>query len=235
MDQKHFDILIRSVCGLRSRRTVLGGLVGAGAGWGLARLPELAAAKKKRSPKRTNGLCRQNGSRCTKRRKQCRKEYCLRAPFTIEAKWTQTADHESYLFVPAQDATSGPFPFIDSVCNPDRMPCAGAFPFACVDHDEQQAGAETTTIHTLLKGTYEYWIELFSTTPADELTIVLKDGAGRVVRQWANPANPADKRVGWHVFNIDGNGGHVTSIDTLTDTRPPNAAHDPNTYLCPEV
>jgi len=61
---------------------------------------------------------------------------------------------------------------------------------------------------------------------------VLKDNGGRVVRQWLNPANPGSEN-GWHVFDIDGTTGLITSIDELIDDGVPQGAHDPATDVCP--
>ena len=48
MDQHHFDTLTRSLTSVPSRRTLLRSLAGLGLGLGVARLPQAAAAKKKR-------------------------------------------------------------------------------------------------------------------------------------------------------------------------------------------
>jgi hypothetical protein len=159
----------------------------------------------------------------------------MNAPFTIEAIWTEsTADHDTVLFVPQENEATGPFPFIHHGCNPDDG-CAATYPFACVSRDAQGPGNEITTVHELLPGTYEYWIELYTTTPASELTIVLKDSGGRVMRRWQNPANPVNKQVGWHVFDVDGRHGRVTAIDELIDEALERGAHDPNTNVCPSL
>ena len=228
MDQHRFDTVARSLSGFRSRRTVLGGLAGAGLGWGVARLPGPAEAKRKR--KRRQGLCQKNGARCTKPGKRCQKRYCLNAPFTIEANWPEQAGHAIVLFVPPENATTGPAPYIHDGCKPDEYDCEGTYPFACVDGDDDVAGPKVTMIHRRLPGTYEYWIELGATSLAGEATVALKDGTGRVVRQWANPA----RQMSWHVFDVDGRDGRVTAIDGLIDEALPRGAHDPNTHVCPD-
>ena len=252
MDQHRFEALIRAWRGVPSRRHLLRGLAGAGFGLGVARLPAGGEAKRRNTIKSKNtgqgkgkprlsarkgqSLCKRNGAKCTTSGKNCKKRFCLNAPFTIEANWTKTADHDTYLFVPAENETTGPSPFIHHACTPDTSKCEEEYPFACVNKDEQQSGSEITTIHQLLPGTYEYWVELATTTPAGELTIVLKDNDGRVVRQWTNPANDsATIDVGWHVFDVNGNNGRVTSIDELNEPGYlPDAAHDPNTNVCPQ-
>ena len=230
MDQHCFDTLTRSVSGLRSRRTVLGGLVGAGLGWGVARLPSSAEAKNRR--KRKQALCRQDGSPCRKPGNQCRQQYCLNAPFTIEAQWTQTVDHATFLFVPSENATTGPAPYIDDYCNPIDSSCDGdVYPFACVSHNARGPGDEITTIYQLLPGKYEYWIGIDDARPAGEVTAVLKDSGGRVVRQWTNPASATNRRA-WHVFDVDGHHGRVTAIDELISGGPPQQVNDPSTDVC---
>jgi hypothetical protein len=228
VDQHRFDTVARSLSCFRSRRTVLGGLAGAGLGWGVARLPGPAEAKRKR--KRRQGLCQKNGARCTKPGKRCKKRYCLNAPFTIEANWPEQAGHAIVLFVPPENATTGPAPYIHDGCKPDEYDCEGTYPFACVDGDDDVAGPKVTMIHRRLPGTYEYWIELGATSLAGEATVALKDGTGRVVRQWANPA----RQMSWHVFDVDGRDGHVTAIDALIDEALPGGAHDLNTHVCPD-
>jgi hypothetical protein len=233
VDQKHFDILTHSVSGFPSRRHLLRGLAAAGLGLGVARLPDLAAAKnrRKRKPKSRKGLCQKNGSACSKPGKNCKQQYCLRAPFTIEARWTESSrsDHDAFLFVPPEDATTGPAPHIYWSCTPTTSTCEEAYPFACLNQDAYGPGDEITTIHQLLPGTYEYWVRLYQETPVGEVTIVLKDGNGRIVREWANPANPSTGDVYWHVFDFDGATGRVSAFDDRT----PQPVPLPTTDVCP--
>jgi hypothetical protein len=208
---------------------------------GAARLGDGAVAKHRRKRKKQRGLCRPDGSACRKPGTSCSKSYCLRAPFTIEASWTQSsaiADTDTFLFVPPQNQTTGPAPFILPDCFPNTTRCEEAYPFACINTDIATTGTEITTIHQLLPGRYEYWLELGNPTAADEVTVVLKDAAGRVVQQWMSPANPLTQKVGWHVFDVDGRQGRVTSIDErlrddATTTYLPYGAHDPFTNVCP--
>jgi hypothetical protein len=127
---------------------------------------------------------------------------------------------------------------IYAICNPETSRCAEAYPFACVD-DDAIIGAEVTTIHRLLPGMYEYWIELESrpSNPDGEVTVTLKDKRGRVERRWTRRPDPTVVAgQGWHVFDIDGRSGRVTAIDEApADPRIdlPDDAHDPNTNVCP--
>ena len=53
------------------------------------------------------------------------------------------------------------------------------------------------------------------------------------MREWPSPANASTQQIGWHVFDIDGTTGIVTSVDTVTDSYLPRSAHDPYTDVCP--
>jgi hypothetical protein len=236
MDQHRLPPLTRSLTSIPSRRDVLHALAAAGLALGVARFPGSAEAKKKR--KRKQALCRKDGSPCRKAGKTCKKGYCLSAPFTIEAKWTesQTADHDTFLFVPPENATTGPTPYVTVGCNPTESNCeTDVYPFVCVSQDARGPGDEVTTVRRLLDGTYEYWIGLDHLTLAGELTIVLRDSNGHVVRGWTNPANPSTQSgVSWHVFDIDGDDGRVTSIDEPIDGGPPQQVNEPSTEVCPK-
>lgn len=195
-----------------------------------------AEAKKQRC----KDCCRPNGRPCKKKSKRCKATFCLNAPFTIEANWTAaTSDHDTFLFVPPEDETTGSSPYIDFGCNESDSTCEDEYPFACVDQDATGPGNEVTTVYRLLPGTYEYWIELYTptgATPAGELTIVLRDKGGRVVRRWANPAaDPSGPEAAWHVFDIDGSNGSVASINQLdlNNGNLPAGAHPDGTDVCP--
>ncbi|MGH2618113.1 MAG: twin-arginine translocation signal domain-containing protein [Thermomicrobiales bacterium] len=233
LNEQRFDVLAHSVSGVPSRRRLLGALTAAGAGLGLTQLPKSADARRKEKPRKRKGLCKKNGTACTRPNKTCQKRYCLNAPFTIAAVWTQSRDHDTYFFVPPQDEATGPSSYIRFSCNPDNSFCEETYPFACVSQDAPGPGDEITTIHQFLPGTYEYWINLYKTTPAGEVTVALKDSNDRVVRQWTSPANPADTKLGWHVFDIDGRDGRVTAIDALHDDDPPSINY-PSTNVCPK-
>ena len=228
MNQHRFDALARTLSGTPSRRRLLRGLAAGGLGWGLgaARLAESGATKSK-------GLCRRNGSKCRGPGKNCKKQYCLNAPFTVTAAWTVEADHATFLFVPPAGATTGSGLYIDYACNESGDACEEAYPFACVDKDESDSGGEVTTFYRCLAGTYEYWVELDAAADAGEVVVTLRDQGGRVVRQWENPAVPAGKELGWHVFDLRGAAGAVASIDELIDGDLPEGAHNPATDVCP--
>lgn len=137
-----------------------------------------------------------------------------------------------------ENAATGPAPQVYSSYNPGNSRCEEIYPFACVDKDEHEIGAEVTTIYRLLAGTYEYWIELDSQpdVPDGEMAVVLKNRSGRVVRQWARRADPAVNKLGWHVFDVDGRDGRVTTVDAVLTQAPlylPKGAHDPYTLVCP--
>lgn len=226
MDDLAFDTWTRRTFGLAT-----GGLAAAGL-LGLGGLHD-ADAKKKKKKKKCKGCCTKSGSSCKKKSKKCKASFCLNAPFTITAAWTVEADHDTFLFVPQEVGSTDPSPYIDYSCNVSDDPCNTQYPFACVDGDETSAGDEITTIYQLLAGKYEYWIELESTSAAGDLTITLRDNDGRTVRTWTNPAVPGADQVGWHVFDIDGTKGTISSIDQLISDSLPDGAHDPNTDVCP--
>jgi hypothetical protein len=218
-----------------SRRHLLRGLAGTGLGWGAAWLAAGGEAKSRGKNKTKQPLCKRNGARCRKEGSGCKAKFCLTAPFTIEANWSEEADHDTYLFVPHKNGSTGPAPYILQACNPSESACEdpALYPHACVSEDERSAGREITTIYKLLNGSYEYWIDLDSATAAGEQEIVLRDMGGRLVRRWTNPFNSSSTSESWHVFDFDGKRGSVTSIDELIDGFLPGAAHDPNTYVCP--
>jgi hypothetical protein len=55
-----------------------------------------------------------------------------------------------------------------------------------------------------------------------------------VLATWHNPANLSGmQEIGWHVFNIDGATGQVTTAgETINDTLP-DAAHEEYEDVCP--
>ena len=179
------------------------------------------------------GGCRQNGSACRKPGRDCQKRFCLSAPFTIAATWTEERDHDTYVFVPPQNAETGSSPYLDFRCNPESTTCEEAYPFACVDGDERESGDELTTVHRLLPGRYEYWIDLYDPSPAGAVTVILKAANGRVVREWTSPSTAALDSSAWHVFDVDGRDGRVTAVDELAEGPMPDAAHDSFTTVCP--
>lgn len=241
MGHDHFDALARDVAGF-SRRAAVGMVV-----TGLAGItaPEIEARKrrkrrKKKTKKRgnpqapggvpqvpTGPLCTETGEACAVAGSTCQAQFCLQAPFTISATWSSQINHDTWLFVPPQNATTGPSPQIDYDCNPAKSRCAQAYPFACVNRDASGPGDEITTIHGLLPGTYEYWIFL-GIAPAGDLKVTLTDGGGRVVRAWSSPAVSSALDGFWHVLDVDGTNGRVVSFDA-----PPVRFRTPVTNVCP--
>jgi hypothetical protein len=207
------------------RRTLLrGALSGAFVAW----LTETRAAKKK--PR-----CKPNGAKCAKKSPECKSANCLRPSFTIRAKWANTeSDHDTYFFVPNQKGSSDPFPLIVYTCNSDETNDGALYPFAFVSQDAAGPGDEVTTVRKLLKGTYEYWIEVDSEVAAGDLEVILRNKDGKLVRSWSSPANPSADQRGWHVFDINGKTGSVDSIDTLVAGDLPDGAHDQHTDVCPD-
>ena len=133
--------------------------------------------------------------------------------------------------MPEENASTGPGPYFNFTCNEANSQCESKYPFACITESNSAPGEGITTIYTLLPGTYEYWIQLHDQTDAMELKIVLRNKNGDVVREWRNQENQNVDR-GWHVFNIDGKTGSITSIDELADQTLPKAAVDPFTFVC---
>src|SRR5262245_38609303 len=97
MDHNRIADLTRSMSVLPSRRHLLRGLAGSGLGWGMARFPGLTEAKRRRTRKQNNtkGLCKRNGAPCNEPGRKCKQQFCLRAPLTIVASWTEEADQDT--------------------------------------------------------------------------------------------------------------------------------------------
>jgi hypothetical protein len=236
VDQFRVDAVARFLSVVPSRRHLLRGLAGAGIGLGVARLPECAEAKepkkrrkkKHRQNKDAGPLCARNGERCERQGANCHASHCLKAPFTIEAIWESDAIHATYFHMPPENGATGPSPYISNDCDQSNSACAEEYPFSCVNGDTQGPGNFIATIHELLPGVYEYWLDLDTPVAAGELAIVLRDAGGRVVREWANPAHAAyPNGTGWRVFDFDGD-GRVRSIDATL-----NGYYDPATDVCP--
>lgn len=172
-----------------------------------------------------------------KKVKPCLGGPCFRAPFTIEAQWTVEKDHDTYLFVPYETGNTGPSPYISMDCRPDNSNCeTDVYPFACVDQDAWGPGPEVTTIRQFLAGVYEYWIKLAYQSAAGDVTVLLRNADGKVLRQWASPANPSGGNpLGWHVFDIDGATRQITSVDQVaSEAGPlPARAHESSRNVCP--
>jgi hypothetical protein len=232
MDSACVDRLTRITmsCGTRRALLAMVGLAGGAQRSGIAK-------RKKRRKKRCATCCRPGGSTCRKGTKACKPKFCLGAPVTIEAAWSKPGtDHETYLFVPNAAGASLDAPHISDICNPDRSACEeDRYPYACVNRNADGPGGEVTTIRRLLPGTYEYWISVYTDSPAGDLAVTLRDQNGRIVRTWVAPPTGSIDELSWHVFDLDGSTGRVTSLDRAIGTgNLPFDAHDPAVRVCPE-
>jgi hypothetical protein len=230
MDAHRFDQLtrqFRNVASVIPRRRFLQGASALGMVLGSTIVLSGETAAKMR--------CRKNGNRCKKRTKKCKTRYCLRTPFTVEARWSNVeTDHDTYLFVPNDAGADLPFPYIKFRCSSQDTDDGTLYPFAFVSGDAQGPGDEITTIRQLLPGTYEYWILLYAPSPAGDLTVNLRNANGREMRSWTSPANSSLETVGWHVFDLDGATRNIASVNETIDDSLPFGAHDPNTDVCPD-
>lgn len=233
MDADRFDALTHALTTARSRRGALATLLGGTLG--LLGLIETAGnkGKGKKKRKRKQDLCLNDGSRCKKESKQCSANFCLKTPFTIEARWSNPdTDHDTYLFLPNAPGAALPSPYLDYSCGSSSTNAGTVYPFAFVSQDATGPGDEVTTVKKLLTGTYEYWIELAESAPPRELTVTLRNANGKAIRSWLSPANPS-VQVGWKVFNIEGDSRRITSIDLLINSDLADGAYAPNTDVCP--
>jgi hypothetical protein len=158
------------------------------------------------------------------------------APFTVEAAWDTASDHDTFLFVPAPPGVEVEHAYINYFCNSDETENGTVYPFAFVSEDAGGGGgqnAEVTTVRALLSGTYEYWIEVEAKVPAADLTVTLRNFGGHIVRAWTSPANDSIDQLGWHVFDIAGPSGVLTSVDHLRTEGLPELYED-NGYVCPD-
>ena len=143
MDHKQFDTFTRR------RFAVIAGGLATFMGLGLA---EHTSAKNKGGAKKkkvNQARCRADGTLCSKKDKQCQSQFCLHAPFTVEASGTSTGDQDAYLIVPPQNASTGPGPYLNFPWSSGSSQCATAYPFSCID-----SGDGVTTVHKLLPGAY---------------------------------------------------------------------------------
>lgn len=229
MNPNRFDRLSRTLGTATDRRTLLQGTAAfTAAVVGGAVLADVAEAK---------ALCRKNGSRCKKKSKRCQAKYCVKTPFTIEARWSNpTSDHDTILFVPNKEGSNLSSPFIAQSCSGASSNCVNEYPFACVSQDAQGPGDEITTVLRLLGGTYEYWIRLAKGAPGGDVEVTLRNAGGRVIRSWSSPENPeSQKRFGWHVFDLARNDRSISSVDERIDHEWPWAGHSPGFNICPWI
>ncbi len=235
MDANRFDRFARVLTPTPTRRNFGRSLTGLALGGALGSLfgrAETEAGRRKKKRKRKQDLCLNDGSRCTKESKNCSATFCLKTPFTIEARWSNPdTDHDTNVFVPNAPGAALSSPYIDYNSGSSCTNSGTVYPFAFVSQDATSPGDEVTTVKRLLAGAYEYWIELAESSPPRELTVTLRNANGKVVRSWLSPANPS-VQVGWHVFDIEGASKRITSIDLVIDSDLADGAHAPNTDVC---
>jgi hypothetical protein len=217
-----------------TRRRVSGGLgyfaavlVGLGASQ-----PSLAKHKK---PKRCNDCCRENATRCTKASGRCKSKFCLKPPFTIEARWSSSLqDHDLFLFVPNAPGNHDPAPFIDYSCLAGDTNDGALYPYAFASGDAQGPGDEVITVKRLVAGRYEVWVRVDGPALAKDLTVQLRAANGKVIGAWESPPNPdaGNGLVGWHLFDIDGDTRSITVFDAA-GIDPFEDAHPDHTFVCP--
>ena len=234
MDAHRFDLLTRAWIATGSRRAVFGVLAAVA---GLLRNAEAAIGKKKRSKKgkRSKILCRSDGRLCKKESERCKRKFCLKTPFTIEAQWlSPSQDHDAFLFVPNEPGNNEPFPFIAYSCLAGDTNNGALYPFAFMSGDAQGPGDEVATVQRLLEGKYEYWTRVHGPAASGDLTVRLRNANGKVIDTWTSPPNPSstNEQVGWHVFDINGATHSIKVVDEA-GIDPFDDVHPENTDVCP--
>jgi len=229
MQTSRFDQLTRQLSTRTGRRRVVQTALVLGASViGVSHQDEAEAAT----------LCLKDGSQCKTKSSTCQTMFCLKAPFTIEARWSSDSNHDIYLFVPKQSGSGDPGPYINYSCDPAigfYETCDTEYPFACGDGDQGAGGDEIMTVHKLLPGHYEFWVSLYS--PADraagDLSVKVRNRDGRILRTWKSPAFPGGSSYSWHVCDIAGNTRSLKSVDVRKSELLPDVARYPNTDVCP--
>ena len=220
MDAQRFDSIVKS---LRTRRSALGLVAGFAALLGMGH--DEAAAK---------NLCRKNGTSCRKKSRRCKSTFCLKTPFTIEARWElNNQDHDAILYVPNAPGSSVPFPYIDYACLAGDTDNGKLYPFAFSSGDAQGPGDEVVTVQRLVAGKYEFWGRIHGPAAFGDLTVSLRNGNGKLLRAWSSPPNPSGSTLlDWHVFDIDGaNHSIKSSGETITGLF--STVRADSTYVCP--
>lgn len=230
MDAHRFDALTRASVASGSRRAVV---VALAAVTGLLGNAGVAVGKKKGG--RNQILCRPDGRPCKKQSDRCKRKFCLKTPFTIEARWSSSSqDHDAILFVPNEPGNTDPFPYIDYGCLASDTNNGTLYPFAFMSGDVQAGpGAEIATVRRLLAGKYEFWGRIHGPAASGDLTVRLRNANGKVIGAWDSPPNPSGSvLLDWHVFDINGVTHSVTVsgkvVNGLFDTVRPDT-----TYVCP--
>ena len=92
-------------------------------------------------------------------------------------------------------------------------------PYAELDVDDITSfGPETVTIAQRFSGTYQYKVYQYSSDgnlPTSGGRVALYDATG-LVNSWNIPTSGTGRW--WNVFNIDGDTGAITSINTITSS-----------------
>jgi hypothetical protein len=193
------------------------------------------AASGKKKGKGSKNRCRRDGRRCKKASERCKRQFCLKTPFTIEARWASTSqDHDAILYVPHQPGTSVPFPYIDYACLAGDTNAGTLYPFAFSSGDVQAGpGAEVVTIQRLLAGRYEFRGRVHGPAQPGDLKVILRNRDGKLVRSWNSPPNPSGAQLlDWHVVDIDGATRSVAaSGEAITGLF--STVRADSTYVCP--
>jgi hypothetical protein len=220
METHRFDDLVMT---MRTRRSAIGLVAGIAALLGMGH--EQAAAR---------NLCRKNGTSCKQESRRCKSKFCLKTPFTIEARWPSgSQDHDAILFVPQAPGNSVPFPYIDYACLASDTNDGTLYPFAFSSGDAQGPGDEVITVRRLLAGKYEFWGRIHGPAAFGDLTVTLRNANGKVVRAWSSPPNPSGSTLlDWHVFDIKG-GAHSVTVSNKTITGLFSTVRADSTYVCP--
>jgi hypothetical protein len=243
MDTDRFHALTRFLADSRSRRAALPALLGSSLT--LVGLRE-AATKKKRSKKEKKKkrksraiLCLRDGQHCKKEGERCKRQFCLKPPFTIEASWeSDKQDHDAIFFVPNEPGRPPvSFPYIDYGCLAGDTNQGTLYPFAYSSGDVNAGpGAETTTVQRWLAGTYEFWVRVHGPAADGDVTVQLRNAGGKVLRTWTSPPNPpgGNTLLSWHVFDLDGVAQSVIGVDqALDDDGSFDGIHPNATFICP--
>jgi hypothetical protein len=240
MHPTRFDRLAKTTAAMVSRRAAFGALAGI---TGLLATGNATTAKKKGSKKKKGAgnkiLCLRDGRHCRRKSERCKRQLCLKTPFTFEARWeSDKQDHDSILFVPKDDpGNTVAFPYIDYSCLASETNNGTLYPFAFFSGDVQAGpGAETGTIQQWLAGTYELWVRVHGPAEAGDVTVRLRNADGKLIRTWFSPPNPpgGNTLLSWHVFDLDGITHSVTSIDAaLDDDGDFDGIHPDPTFICP--
>ncbi len=98
---------------------------------------------------------------------------------------------------------------------------SSSIPYAALDHDVTQGfGPETTTIYQLEPGTYQYYIQNFSQTPAiteSQAILQIYNQHGLVKTVYAPETGAGNY---WYVCDVDGSTGQIITKNIIQGTAP---------------